>query len=87
MGMGGDHGGGMRGGGMRGGSGPGITVSISASNVFNTRNEGTPVGNLSSPLFGQSTSLGGLFMGFGRGGGGGGDAGNRRIDLQIRASF
>jgi hypothetical protein len=72
---------------MRGGGGPGLTFSVSASNVLNRQNDGTPVGNLSSPLFGQSTSLGGLFMGFGRGGGGGSDAGNRRIELQVRASF
>jgi hypothetical protein len=86
MGMGGgDHGGGM--GGVRGGDGPGLTFSISASNVLNRKNDGTPVGNLSSPLFGQSTSLGGFFMGFGRGGGGGGEAGNRRIELQVRANF
>ncbi len=87
MGMGGgDHGGGGMG-GMRGGGGPGLTFSISVSNVLNRQNDGTPVGNLSSPLFGQSTSLGGFFMGFGRGGGGGSDAGNRRIELQVRANF
>ena len=93
MGMGGgggDHGpGGM--GGMRGGGGPGLTVSISVSNVLNRQNDGTPVGNLSSTRFGQSTSLAGFFMGFGPGGfgggGGGGEAGNRRIELQLRASF
>jgi hypothetical protein len=87
---GGDHGGG----GMMGrgfGGGPGLTVSISVSNVLNRKNEGTPVGNLTSPLFGQSTSLAGFFMGFGPGGfgggGGGGEAGNRRIELQLRANF
>ncbi len=90
MGMGGgDHGGGM--GGMRGmgGGGPGLTVSISVSNVLNRKNAGTPVGNLSSPLFGQSTSLAGFFMGFGPGGGGGGggEAGNRRVELQMRVNF
>lgn len=85
MGMGG--GGGDHGGGMRGGFGgaPGLTVAISVSNLLNRRNDGTPVGNLSSPRFGQSTSLAGFFNGFG--GGGGGEAGNRRIELQIRASF
>jgi hypothetical protein len=90
MGGGGDHGpGGM--GGMRGGGGPGVTITVNVSNVLNRRNDGTPVGNLSSTRFGQSTSLAGFFMGFGPGGfgggGGGGEAGNRRIELQVRASF
>ena len=84
MGMGGgDHGGGMRGG--FGGGAPGLTISINVSNVLNRRNDGTPVGNLSSPRFGESTSLAGFFSGFGRGGGG--EAGNRRIELQLRANF
>ena len=90
---GGGHGPGDRGGmgGMRGGGGPGITISINVSNVLNRVNEGTPVGNLTSPQFGQSTSLAGFFMGFGPGGfgggGGGGEAGNRRIELQARINF
>ena len=90
---GGGHGPGDRGGmgGMRGGGGPGITISINVSNVLNRVNEGTPVGNLTSPQFGQSTSLAGFFMGFGPGGfgggGGGGEAGNRRIELQARLNF
>lgn len=91
MGGGGDHGGPMMGRGGFGGNGPGVTVSISVSNLLNRINPGTPVGNLTSPLFGQSTSLAGFFMGFGPGGfgggGGGGEAGNRRIELQIRANF
>jgi hypothetical protein len=96
MGMGGgDHGGGggmMRGGGGGGfGGGPGLTITINVSNVLNRVNEGTPVGNLTSPDFGQSKSLAGFFMGFGPGGfgggGGGGEAGNRRIELSIRANF
>lgn len=93
MGMGGgDHGpGGMMGGRGFGGNGPGLTVSINVSNVLNRINANAPVGNLTSPLFGQSTSLAGFFMGFGPGGfgggGGGGEAGNRRIELQLRANF
>jgi hypothetical protein len=52
---------------------------------LNNTNEGLPVGNLISPLFGQSIGSAG---GFGRGGGGGGQAaGNRRIELQLRFSF
>lgn len=93
MGGGGGHGPGGGMGGMRGGggSGPGLTISINVSNVLNRKNEGTPVGNLSSTRFGESTSLAGFFMGFGPGGfgggGSGGEAGNRRIELQLRANF
>jgi hypothetical protein len=75
--------GGMRGmRGMFGGSGNdryNIRFSVSARNLLNTVNLASPVGNLSSPLFGQSIATGG----FGRGGG----AGNRRVELQLRFSF
>ena len=85
---------GGRGGGGRGGGGPeggdegrgggrGLTISISAQNVLNHVNYSTPVGNLSSPLFGQSLSSAGGF-GFGPGGV---TAGNRRIELVARFSF
>ncbi len=88
-------GGGRRGGGGgRGGGGDSdgaernrynLNFSVSVQNLFNNTNEGTPVGNLSSPLFGQSIGTAG---GFGRGGGGGGQAaGNRRVELQLRFSF
>jgi hypothetical protein len=43
-------------------------------------NAGTPVGNLSSPFFGQSLSTAGGF-------GGGGAAGNRRIEMELRFGF
>lgn len=91
-------GGGMRGGGPGGPGGPGggpfgmggsgdnrysVTLSVSARNLLNTTNLGNPIGNLSSPLFGQSNSLAG---GFGPGGGMGA-AGNRRIELSLRFSF
>ncbi|MEO5762848.1 MAG: carboxypeptidase regulatory-like domain-containing protein, partial [Vicinamibacteria bacterium] len=87
MGMGGGGGGGHGFGGFGGGGGGGPTLSISvnASNVFNRVNAGTPIGNLSSPDFGRSKSLAGFFNGFG--GGGGSEAGNRRIELQLRANF
>lgn len=105
---GGGGGGGMRGGGPMGGMFDGssehrfnLTLSVSARNILNHTNLGTPIGNLSSPLFGQSNSLGGGFgpgaggPGGGPGGGGpgggamggGGGAGNRRVELQLRLSF
>jgi hypothetical protein len=89
-GPGGGHGPGGRGpggfeGGM-GGSGPSLTISMFANNLTNRVNPGAPIGNLSSPSFGESLSSAGGF-GRGPGGGGGGSAGNRVIELQIRASF
>ncbi|HEX8491807.1 MAG TPA: TonB-dependent receptor [Pyrinomonadaceae bacterium] len=88
---GGGGGGGGRGGGGGGGDGAeryryNLNFSVSVQNLFNNTNEGVPVGNLSSPLFGQSIGTAG---GFGRGGGGGGGqaAGNRRVELQLRFSF
>jgi hypothetical protein len=77
-------------GGPRGGGGPmggaerssqrySLTFSAHARNIFNTVNPGTPVGNLSSGLFGQSTSLaGGVFNT---------QSSNRRVDLQVMFSF
>lgn len=62
-----------------------LSVSINASNIFNHVNPGPPVGNLSSPLFGQSTFLGGGGIMFG--GGGGSAANNRRMDLQLMFRF
>jgi hypothetical protein len=66
-----------------------LTVSLSVSNLLNHVNAGPPVGNLSSPLFGKSTSTAGFGFGFGPGGGGGGggSAGNRRVELQARFGF
>ncbi len=102
LGMGGGGGGGQ--GGPRGGGGgiPGMggggpaegkrysmQFSMNFSNLFNNVNLSTPVGNLSSPSFGQSLALGGGFGGFGGGGGGGGSAGagNRRVSAQLRFNF
>ena len=89
---GGPRGGGLGPGGLSGGGGGNpfafgggtshrynLTFSISARNLFNTFNQGNPVANLSSPLFGQTLS------------GGGGPfssaSANRRVDLQVRFSF
>ncbi len=88
---GGVFGGGPRGGGGGGRGGPGgfdlgssnrrysLTFSVNARNVLNRENLATPVGNLSSPLFGRSNGLaGGPFSG---------GASNRRIELQASFSF
>ncbi len=85
-GMRGGGGGGMRGGGgmMEGGSSDhryNVSLSVSARNILNHVNPGAPVGNLSSPLFGQSTYLA---SGFGPGGS---SANNRRLEFQLRFSF
>ena len=56
-----------------------LTFSISARNLFNTFNPGNPVGNLSSPLFGETLSVGG--------GPFASASANRRVDLQVRFSF
>lgn len=87
-GPGGDRRGGGPGGGGRGmgGSDAGgtshrynLTFSVSARNIFNNVNLATPIGNLSSPLFGASNAIaGGPFSGF---------PGNRRLDLQMTFSF
>jgi hypothetical protein len=95
---GGGGGGGGRGGGGRGGGGGGeslggggttehrynMTFSINVQNLLNHSNLGQPVGNLSSPLFGQPLASAGRF---GAGGGSNLSAGNRRVELQLRFSF
>ncbi len=63
-----------------------LNVSINFQNLLNHVNLSTPVGNLSSPSFGESLGLGGAFGGFG-GGGGSTGAGNRRIYAQVRLNF
>ncbi len=87
---GGRPGGGGPMGGMFGGGGDvrkpyNLNVSVNFSNLLNNVNLGTPVGNLASSRFGQSTSTAGGFGGFGGGGGAGGA--NRRIELQMRFSW
>ncbi len=56
-----------------------LEVGAMAHNIFNKVNLGTPVGNITSPLFGESTSLAGGY--FGRG------AANRSINLFLRFNF
>jgi hypothetical protein len=62
-----------------------LNVSINFQNLLNRANLSTPVGNLSSPNFGESLGLGGSFGGFS--GGGSSGAGNRRVYAQVRLNF
>jgi hypothetical protein len=80
---GGQHGGGDRGGGMFGGGANNnrynLTFSVNARNVFNNVNVAAPIGNLSSPIFGQANALaGGPYSS---------STANRRIDLQVSFNF
>ncbi len=86
--------GGLGGRGLSGGGGPGgffrpgaganrryqLTFAVMAHNVFNIVNLGTPVGTITSPLFGKSNSLAGGFFAAGQGA-------NRSINLMVRFSF
>jgi hypothetical protein len=57
-----------------------LTITGLSRNLLNHPNVALPIGNLSSPLFGQSTGLVG-------GGGGNSASGNRRIELQVKIAF
>ena len=75
---GGEHGGGMFGGNPSDNR-YNLTFSVNARNVFNHVNLSNPIGNLSSPLFGQSNSLvGGPFSS---------STANRLIYLQCQFNF
>jgi len=64
-----------------------LTLSLQVQNLLNRTNGGIPIGNLSSPLFGQSiSSTAGLRFSGGIGGNNSAAA-NRRVDLQVRLSF
>jgi hypothetical protein len=68
------------GGGMFGGGGErkpyNLSFGVRIMNLLNTNNANTPVGNINSPQFGESTNTAGFF---GRGGGSGG---NRRVEFR-----
>jgi hypothetical protein len=57
-----------------------LNISIAVQNIFNKNNAGTPIGNLSSPLFGFSTSSST------EGGSSNADS-NRRINFSINFEF
>jgi Carboxypeptidase regulatory-like domain len=57
----------------------GLTLGASARNIFNNVNVATPIGNLNSPLFGESNGLAGRPFGD--------STSNRRIDLQLTFTF
>jgi hypothetical protein len=61
-----------------------LTLSVNIQNLLNHTNLQNPIGNLSSPRFGESFSTAG---GFGFGPSGSPAAGNRRIQVQVRLSF
>lgn len=56
-----------------------LTFSVSGRNIFNNVNLGTPIGNLSSPLFGFSNSLAGRPFSS--------PTANRLVDLQMQFTF
>ncbi len=56
-----------------------LELTLDAHNLFNNVNLAVPVGNLSSPLFGQSNALSGGFFGS--------STANRRIELEARFTF
>ncbi len=58
-----------------------LTISVAARNALNHLNPGPIIGNISSPLFGQSNSIGG------GGGAFGGNANNRRLEFQLKLDF
>jgi len=60
-----------------------LTFSASFNNFFNRNNEGTPIGNMSSPYFLKSASGSTTFF-FG---GSSGSGGNRVVTLRVRLSF
>jgi len=64
-----------------------LNVSLNFQNILNHVNLATPVGNLSSPNFGESLGLAPTFGGLQGAAGGSNGAGNRRIYAQVRLNF
>jgi hypothetical protein len=60
-----------------------VTLGVNAMNALNHANYAAPNGDLTSPFFGVSQSLGGGFGPMG----GGASTYNRKIDFQLRFGF
>jgi hypothetical protein len=58
-----------------------LTFSVSARNILNHVNPGPIIGNIDSPLFGQSNQLAGGYGAYAS------PANNRRLEMQVRFSF
>lgn len=58
-----------------------LTASVSARNIFNHVNPGPVIGDINSPLFGQSNAIAGGVGAFS------GNASNRRLEFQLRLAF
>jgi len=69
----------MFGGGAPSNSRYNLTFGVNARNVFNNVNVTNPIGNLSSPIFGESNGLAGQPFSS--------STANRRIDLQVTFQF
>jgi len=69
-------------GGVNSGKKYNLTLTVSARNLLNHANYAVPSGDLSSPLFGQYTSLTGGF-----GPNSASSTYERKIDLQLRFQF
>jgi hypothetical protein len=58
-----------------------LTASVSARNIFNHVNPGPIIGDINSPLFGQSNQIAGGVGAYS------GNASNRRLEFQLRFGF
>ncbi len=62
-----------------------LNVGVQVTNLFNSVNFASPIGNIASDRFGEVTSTQASFGGFGGFGGGSGQ--NRRVELQLRFNW
>jgi hypothetical protein len=60
-----------------------LTLAMSGRNILNHTNQGPIIGNITSPLFGQSNQVAGGANGEGFSE----NASNRRLELQLRFTF
>jgi hypothetical protein len=57
-----------------------VTLSVTARNLLNRTNPATPIGSLTSPLFGRASILADAYKPAP-------GAGNRRVEVQLRLKF